>query len=241
MSDASQPETAASPAEAPAERRKGRLHSEAASDLRERILSGELPPGERLREVQVCQQLGMSRTPVREAFRTLAAEGLVDLLPNRSVVVSELNGPDIRHLFIVFAEIEALAARLAVERITDEEVNEIGRYLSEMVDHHARQDRGSYLKLNQRIHRRTVEIAGNPVLFSVWQSLAPQIERARALPNLDRDRWTAALFEHSKMFTALAARDGEALASYTRANFMNGLPYIAETIEAENQSDRPVG
>lgn len=205
--------------------------------LRERIVSGELPPGERLREVQVCEQLGMSRTPVREAFRTLAAEGLVDLLPNRSVVVSGLRAPDIHHLFVVFAEIEALAARLACERVTDEEVNEIGRYLNRMVDHHARQERGPYLKLNQAIHRRTVEIAGNPVLLAVWQSLAPRIERARALPNLDAGRWTAALLEHSRMFTALAARDAEALAGHTRANFMNGLPYIAETAEREEARD----
>jgi DNA-binding GntR family transcriptional regulator len=174
----------------------------------------------------------MSRTPVREAFRTLAAEGLVDLLPNRSVVVSDLHAPDIHHLFVMFAEIEALAAKLACARITDEEVNEIGRYLNRMVDHHARRERGPYLKLNQMVHQRTVEIAGNPVLHAIWQGLVPRIERARALPNLDPTRWTAALFEHSKMFTALAARDGEALAEHTRAHFMNGLPYIAETVAA---------
>jgi DNA-binding GntR family transcriptional regulator len=230
MSDAFQPPAPTSAVANP-DRRKGRLHLEAASVLREGILSGDLPPGERLREVQICDQLGMSRTPVREAFRTLAAEGLVDLLPNRSVVVSELRAPDIRHLFVVFAEIEALAARLAVERITDAEVNEIGRCLSQMVDFHARKERGPYLKLNQKIHQRTVEIAANPVLYAVWQSLAPQIERARALPNLDADRWTAALFEHSKMFTALAARDGEVLSDLTRAHFMNGLPYIRATVE----------
>src|SRR5690606_32920552 len=83
-------------------RRKGQLHTEAANRLRSMILSGELPPGARLREVQLCDQLGVSRTPVREAFRTLAAEGLVDLLPNKSVVVSELHAPDLEHLFIVF-------------------------------------------------------------------------------------------------------------------------------------------
>ncbi|MSU89341.1 FCD domain-containing protein [Rhodobacteraceae bacterium 2CG4] len=212
------------------DRRKGRMATDVASLLRERISTGEMPPGERLREVQLCEEFGVSRTPVREAFRTLAAEGLVDLLPNRSVVVSKLQADDVRHLIVVFAEVEALAARLACERITDDEIKEIGRLLNEMVDCHGQRERAAYLKLNQKIHRRTIEISGNPVLLAVWQSLAPQIERARALPNLDSSRWTDALFEHSKMFTALATRDGAQLAELTRQHFLNALPYINESI-----------
>lgn len=214
------------------DRRKGRLHTRAAEELRTKILSGELPPGARLREVQLCEQLGVSRTPIREAFRTLAAEGLVDLLPNRSVIVSELHAPDIEHLFLVFGMIEGLAAELACQNITDAELAEIGRMLGEMVDYHARQERAPYMELNQKIHRRTVEIAANPVLFSVWQSLVPRVERARALANLDRDRWTEALFEHSKMFTALAARDGEQLARLTREHFLNSLPYLTSRADS---------
>ncbi|HEV7344630.1 MAG TPA: GntR family transcriptional regulator [Devosia sp.] len=207
-------------------RRKGQLHTEAASRLRSMILSGELPPGARLREVQLCDQLGVSRTPVREAFRTLAAEGLVDLLPNRSVVVSELHAPDLEDLFVVFGSIEGLAAELACQRITEAEVGEIGRLLAEMIDFHGRQERAPYMQINQQIHRRTVEIAANPVLLSVWQSLIPRVERARALANLDTGRWTGALIEHTKMFTALASRDGALLAQLTRQHFLNSLPFL---------------
>jgi DNA-binding GntR family transcriptional regulator len=207
-------------------RRKGQLHTEAASRLRGMILSGELPPGARLREVQLCDQLGVSRTPVREAFRTLAAEGLVDLLPNKSVVVSELHAPDLEHLFIVFGSVEGLAAELACQRVTEAEIGEIGRLLADMIDFHGRQERAPYMRINQQIHRRTVEIAANPVLFSVWQSLVPRVERARALANLDTGRWTGALFEHTKMFTALASRDGELLARLTREHFLNSLPHL---------------
>src|SRR5690606_23202114 len=94
-------------------RRKGQLHTKAVRALRAKILTGELPPGARLRENQLCEELGVSRTPVREALRTLAAEGLVDLLPNRSVVVSELHAPDLEHLFLVFGVVEGLAGELA--------------------------------------------------------------------------------------------------------------------------------
>ncbi|WP_417580735.1 GntR family transcriptional regulator [Pelagibacterium sp.] len=212
-------------------RRKGQLHTEAAGRLRDMILSGELPPGSRLRELQLCEQLGVSRTPVREALRTLAAEGLVDLLPNRSVVVSQLHAPDLEHLFVVFGAVEGLAAELACQRITEDEIAEIGRLLSEMVDYHARKERAPYMRINQQIHRRTVEIAANPVLFSVWQSLVPRVERARALANLDTGRWTGALFEHTKMFTVLAARDGKQLAQLTREHFLNSLPFLEVSSE----------
>jgi DNA-binding GntR family transcriptional regulator len=207
-------------------RRKGRLHLEVARLLRSRVLSGELSPGTRLREVQLCNELGVSRTPLREAFRTLAAEGLVDLLPNRSVVVSELHAPDIEHLMVVFANLEALAAELACKNVTDAQVSEIGRLLSQMVDYYEHGERIKYLEVNFRIHRMTLDIAANPVLFNVWQSLVPRVERARALPNLDPKRWTAALFEHSKMFAALAARDAPLLSRLTREHFLNGLPFL---------------
>ncbi|GHA13807.1 GntR family transcriptional regulator [Devosia pacifica] len=214
-----------------ASRKKGRLHTEAAARLRSMILSGELPPGARLRELQLCEQLGVSRTPVREAFRTLAAEGLLDLLPNRSVVVSQLRAPDLEHLFVVFGAVEGFAAELACKRITEAEIGEIGRLLAEMIDFHARKERAPYMRVNQLIHQRTVEIAANPVLLSVWQSLAPRVERARALANLDTGRWTGALFEHTKMFTALAARDGALLSQLTREHFLNSLPFLQSRAE----------
>lgn len=215
-------------------RKKGQLHAEAAGKLRSMILSGELPPGERLREMQLCEQLGVSRTPVREALRTLAAEGLVDLLPNRSVVVSKLHAPDLEHLFVVFGAIEGIAAELACQKITEAEIGEIGRLLAEMIDFHARKERAPYMQINQKIHQRTVEIAANPVLYTVWQSLVPRVERARALANLDTGRWTGALFEHTKMFTALASRDGQLLAKLTREHFLNSLPFLQTRLENDD-------
>jgi DNA-binding GntR family transcriptional regulator len=216
-------------------RRKGHLHLGAATRLRAMITSGELPPGTRLREVQLCEKLGVSRTPLREALRTLAAEGLVNQLPNRSMVVAELNAPDIEHLYRVFGAVEGLAGELACERVTEAQLAEMGRLLSRMADLHERGERGEYMRINQQIHRMVIDIAANPVLLSVWQSLAPRVERARALANLDRSRWTAALIEHTKMFAALAARDGAQLRRLASEHFLNGLPYIAALQSAAPQ------
>lgn len=210
----------------PGARRRGRLHTQATQQLRSMILSGELPPGARLREVQLCEQLGVSRTPIREAFRTLAAEGMVDLLPNRSVVVAQLRSPDIAHLFAVVGALEALAGELAAQLVTQEQLAEIAGFHNEMLTSYERRDRGPYLELNHKIHRRVVEISGNPVLISTWQSLIPRVERARAIANLNPDRWVAAVYEHSRMLSALASHDGELLARLTREHFMNGLRHI---------------
>lgn len=207
-------------------RRRGRLHAQAAQQLRTMILSGELPPGMRLREVQLCEQLGVSRTPIREAFRTLAAEGMIDLLPNRSVVVAELKAPDIAHLFEVVGALEALAGELAAKRVTAEQLAEIAGLHNQMLESFERRERAPYLELNHKIHRRVVEIAGNPVLLATWQSLIPRVERARAIANLNPDRWIAAVYEHSKMLSALASHDSELLARLTRQHFNNGLHYI---------------
>lgn len=215
-----------------AERRKGQLHTEVARHLRDMIVLGEFLPGARLREVILCEQLGVSRTPVREALRTLAAEGLVDLLPNRSVVVAALDAKEIENLYVVFGTMEALAAKLACARITNDEIGEVGKLLSDMVDYHDRFERVPYMQINKEIHKRIIEIAANPILLAQWQSLLPRVERARSLANLDRARWSAALFEHTKMFAALAARDGELLSQLTFQHFMAGLPGVGSAADA---------
>jgi len=211
-------------AESPGPRRRGALHGAAVEQLRRKIVTGDLPPNTRLKEADLCAQLGVSRTPIREAFRTLAAEGLVKLLPNHSVVVASLDPDGIEDLYIVFGTLEGLAGELACTRIKFCEIAEIGGLLNEMFALHEGHQRGPYMQINHQIHRRVVEIAANPVITSIWQSLVPRVERARALANLDRNRWTAALYEHSKMFVALAARDGPLLARLTREHFLNGLP-----------------
>ena len=204
-------------------RRRGQLHGNAVSALRKMILTGELVPGERLREVVLCTQLGVSRTPVREAFRTLAAEGLVKLLPNRSVVVAELDDSEMVHLYDVFGALEGLAGELACKRISEDQIADIASLHHEMVGLHQQGQRAKYLEVNHAIHRRIVEAAGNPVLIQTWEMLLPRVERARALANLRPERWMEAVYEHAQIFAALAKRDGPLLSRLIRAHFTNGL------------------
>ena len=116
------------------------LPATVAGQLRERIIQGEFAPGARLNERALCDRLGVSRTPLREAFRVLAAEGLVRIEPNRGAQVVALGVADIREAFEVIGGLEAMSCRLACERATDAEIAEIRALTFEMMASHARRD-----------------------------------------------------------------------------------------------------
>lgn len=210
----------------PSPGRKGRLHGAAVSTLRSMIISGKLSPGQKLREQEICEQLGISRTPLREALRTLAAQGLVRLTQNRGAEVAPLTWDDIVGLFQVVATLEALAARLACKSISDEAIAEIGMLHYRMMRYHARSELPEYFALNQEIHRALVAASGNAALLEAWDGLSARIERAKYLPHQNPSRWQAAMQEHEAMLAALVGRDGEELARLIEEHFGNGLAAI---------------
>jgi len=187
-----------------------------AERLREMIIEGELAPGSRLNERVLCERLGVSRTPLREAFRVLAAEGLVDLQPNRGAQVVAFSGDDIRESFEVMGALEALSGELACRRIGDDEVAEIKALTFEMLACHARHDLPAYYRLNRAIHNRINEAAGNALLRQMYVTLNQRIQNLRFRSNFDRDKWNRAAREHALIVDALEARDGLRLAALLR-------------------------
>jgi DNA-binding GntR family transcriptional regulator len=191
---------------------RGFRYGVVADELRDMITTGRLAPGGRLREQELCLRLGVSRTPLREAIRELASEGLIKLLPNRGAVVASMDAREIQSLYEVVGALECLAAELACERIRDHEIAELGSLHYQLVYHHLRHQLTDYFKFNQRIHRRIVEISDNPVLLWVWDMLALRVNRARYSTNLRPERWAEAVREHEEIFKAISARDGPRLA-----------------------------
>src|SRR5512139_1808712 len=111
-----------------------------ADRLRELIIEGELAPGERLNERHLCERMLVSRTPLREALRLLAHDGLVTVIPNRGAFVAHMSPDAVRQSFEIMGALEALAAELACRNVTDEEVAEIAALTFEMQACHARHD-----------------------------------------------------------------------------------------------------
>lgn len=212
--------------------RKPLLHEELVARLSDMIFAGELVPGARVPEKQLCQRFGISRTPLREALKVLAADGLITLLPNRGARVTKLTPEDAEELFPVMGALEALSGELACARATDADIAEVKALHYQMALHHTRGERDEYFRCNQAIHHKIMEMAGNTTLAQVHDGLAGRIRRVRYLANSSRTRWDAAMAEHERILAALEARDGQALAALLKAHLMNKLIAVKQAIEA---------
>ncbi len=202
-------ETLAAPAERRIERRP--LHEEVIDQLRDRIVQGELAPGARMNERVLCEQLGISRTPLREAIKMLATEGLVELLPNRGAIVTPLKAANIADTLAVMGTLESLAGELACANASEAEITEIRALHFEMLAHHARGELAGYFRYNQLIHLKIIEASGNPVLTNTYRQLNANVRRARYMANLSQERWDDAVREHEEILAALAGRDAPRL------------------------------
>lgn len=197
------------------------LHREAADRLRDMILEGELLPGERITEQALCDRMGLSRTPLREAMKVLTAEGLVVLQPNRGASVAEFSPKDIEDTFRVIGALEALAGDLACLNAGDDDVAEIRAMHYQMALHRTRKEMLEYFKLNQQIHEKIVALSRNEVLIDTHKRLNARMRRCRFVANLASERWDQAIREHEEMLEALGARDGRRLGEVLRRHLDN--------------------
>ncbi len=218
-------------------RQKGQLTSSATSRIRNMIVTGVLAPGQRIRERELCETLGVSRTPVREAIKTLQQEGLLRGLPNRSAVVTELDPEEVRALVTVVATIEGLAGQLACREASDEQIADIAALHHQMTVHQIRDQMAEYFDVNKRFHRRIVEAANNSVLLWIWDMLALRVDRARFSSNLWPRRWPQAIREHQEIMEALIARDGVRAERLMREHVTNGLSLVVRGLSGARHED----
>ena len=219
----------------------GRLHEQVAQQLRRMLVEGEIAPGDKLLERALCDTLAVSRTPLREAIKMLATEGLVELLPNRGAIAVRLSVDDIRHTFEVMAGLEALSGELAAARITPGELDEIRALHFEMMAAWTRRDLSAYYRLNARIHAAIKAAARNPVLTQVYQQVNARLQALRFRSNQDEDKWRRAVQEHERMVAALESRDGAALRALLVQNLQHKRDVVIEQIEQSEkvEQDRP--
>lgn len=214
------------------------LHEEVVSRLRDILLEGEVPPGARIPERELCLKLNISRTPLREALKVLAAEGLVLLLPNRGSRAARLTDKDVHDLFEVCQGLEALAGELACERVTEEQLQEIAEAHAAMVAHYRDGDLTQYYRRNRQIHEAIVAAACNPVLSGLYDSVTARIRRARYLTPMTPPRWATAIREHEAILNALQRRDALGLAHILRAHLRHKREEILKAGFAETDRGR---
>jgi DNA-binding GntR family transcriptional regulator len=206
------------------------LHDAIVSRVRDMIIDGTLSPGMRIHEGNLGQDLGVSRTPLREALKFLASEGLVELAPGRGAVVRSFSAKDVEDSLIVLASLEDLAGRLACVHASDEQIREIRRIHDEMMQRYALRERLSYFKLNQSIHSAILKASGNEPLAGIHGVLQARLRRIRYVGNESPEKWAAAVADHEDMIIALEARDGGRLAKVLTRHMQNTWRRVRDSI-----------
>jgi len=208
---------------------KRSLSSAAQEEIEKLILGGQLAVGMRIGEAEMALRLGVSRGPIREAFRALEEIGLVRFEKNRGVFVRELDLAEAEQNYVVRGALEALAGRLLAARITDAEVAELRGIVKQMEKAAARSDKARYAALNLTLHRRIFEMAGNAKLIDVYARITKELMlfRRRSLALEET------LGEHAAIVERIAARDGDGAAAALLAHVEHSRQRIVATYSGQ--------
>ncbi|MGA0892515.1 MAG: GntR family transcriptional regulator [Burkholderiaceae bacterium] len=219
-------------------RREG-LHQAIVNRLREAIVEGKVTPGSRLSERLLCEQMGVSRTPMREAFKVLAGEGLIQILPNKGAVVPRMSIEEVAQTFEVIASLEGLSGQLAAQRASAEQIQKIQKLQLDMESAHQRKNLSRYYSLNSEIHSLIAEAAHNPILKDTYVAMNARLQSLRFRSNLNQSKWDKALREHAQIARALVKRDGAKLADLLVAHLKAKSDIVVGLLKDEFSKDDP--
>ena len=212
------------------------LHNEVAAQLRERIFAGSLAPGSFVDELALCNELAISRTPLREALKVLTAEGLLTHQPRRGCFVSEITERDLDQIFPVIALLEGRCAYEAANNATDADLDAL-QQLHERLSRHAQARRiNDYYDVNFAIHEAIITLANNRWLGQVIGDLRKLVKLARLQQLHAPGRLEQSLSEHMAVFAALKARDAEGAEAAMRTHLTRQRVALREL--ARNQTSR---
>ena len=203
------------------------LHTEVTARLRSLIVQSQIKPGERVPELEISKDLGVSRTPIREALKVLASEGLVDLLPLRGAVVKTFSDKDASDMLEVMGLLEIFAAQKACQA-DQKKIDRVLAMHEKMKLLFAKGKRPEYFELNQKIHDELVEMSGNEPLMMVHSMLSKRMRSLRYSGNSTIDNWRGALEDHEEIATALGKRDMKAIKKAVNDHFTNTIQRVVK-------------
>jgi len=213
------------------------LHDAVIEHLRSFIVEGMLEPGKKLNERELCEMLGISRTPLREALKVLASEGLIDISPNRGASVSKMSEAELRETFEVMSGLEAFSGELACERITAAEIAEIKALHYAMLACRSQNDLAGYYSRNQAIHDKINEAARNTALRQIYITVNRRLQALRFRSNFQIPKWDSAIHDHDEMLKALDARDGKRLSAILRQHLLEKRDAVLQVLSTEVEQE----
>lgn len=197
------------------------LYEEVAELLRQRIFNRELLPGSWIDELKIAEEYGISRTPLREALKVLATEGLVTMKVRRGAYVTEVNEKDLTDVYHLLSLLEADAASAVAKQATDAQLKEL-QTLHDNLEKTVK-NRERFFEINETFHMRLLEIANNRWREQMVADLRKVMKLNRHNSLLKSGRIAESLSEHSAIMLAIAARDADQAAQCMRNHFANGL------------------
>ena len=205
------------------------LYEEVAELLRQRIFSRELAPGSWIDEMKLAEEYGISRTPLREALKVLAAEGLITMKVRRGAYVTEVSETDLADVFHLLALLESDAAGVVAARATDTQMKDLQALHAELeaAARPGQQDRERFFEVNERFHKRLLEIANNRWRDQMVADMRKMMKLNRHHSLLKSGRLEESLAEHRALMTALLARDPAAAVQRMQEHFRHGLEAAA--------------
>jgi DNA-binding GntR family transcriptional regulator len=217
-----------------------RLHDTVVEHIRRFIVEGVLEPGKKLNERELCETLGISRTPLREALKVLAAEGLIEISPNRGASVSKMSEAELRETFELMSGLEAFSGELAAERMTAAELAEIKALHYAMLACRTQNDLPGYYSRNQAIHDKINEAARNSALRQTYIAVNRRLQALRFRSNFQVPKWDRAIHDHDEMLKALEARDGKKLSAILRQHLLDKRDAVLQVQSQEAAGASPL-
>lgn len=211
----------------------GSLRSRVFATLEQAIINGEYQEGDTLNELKLSQELGVSRTPIREALMQLSLEGLVEITQNKGAIVVGISSKDIEDIYAIRMHLEGFAAELAAKNMSDEDIEALERTVDLQEFYGTKGDTDNIRKLDADFHNAIYAATDNRSLRSILTSFHNQIQRGRAQSLSVSGRSGKSIEEHHKIKDAIKSRDGALASKLMYEHIQNALNNYREEVEAK--------
>ena len=201
--------------------KKATYHVQIADMLRDMVMTGKLKEGDKVNESELCETMGISKTPLREALRVLSVEGLIELVPNRGAFVTKPTFEEIREMFDVMSLLEGFCARAASEKMSQKEFERLEKLHNKLEELFKRRDQEEYIRINNQYHSYLQELAGNRILNQIVNGLRKKILLYRFQSLNLKKRFEHSIKEHRELLEALRERDHTRAESLMRDHLKN--------------------
>lgn len=200
------------------------------------ILSGKIQPGERINESKLSSELGVSRAPIREALRLLASSGILEIRANRGMFVRDPKISEVEGLYDIRAALDVLAGEKAAERINEEHLRILNRWIDEMAAYVETNDTDAYYRANLAFHAAIVEISGNGTLLSIYEGVCKQMSLFRRVSLSLPGHLRLSLQRHKKIVEAIKSRNSTKAATVMRNHTLGAKKALLRAIKTKKTS-----